>query len=89
MTPDRWRQIEDLYRAALNCPPAERAALLEATDPEIRSRVQRMLAVESGSQMLLIQAAACNLALLMRSQRQDGRTSSSVCKSAADFGSTW
>jgi len=52
MTPDRWRQIEDLYRAAQNCSPAERAALLEATDPEIRSRVQRMLAVESGSQIL-------------------------------------
>ncbi len=52
MTPDRWRQIEDLYHAAQKCPPDQRAALLEATDPEIRSRVERMLAVESGSQIL-------------------------------------
>ncbi len=52
MTPDRWRQIEDLYHAAQKCPPDQRAPLLEATDPEIRSRVERMLAVESGSQLL-------------------------------------
>jgi eukaryotic-like serine/threonine-protein kinase len=52
MTPDRWRQIEDLYHAAQKCGPADRAALLEATDPEIRSRVERMLEVESGSQIL-------------------------------------
>src|SRR5271154_3620880 len=52
MTPDRWRQIEDLYRAARDRVPAERAALLECTDPEIRARVERMLEVESGSQIL-------------------------------------
>ncbi len=52
MTPERWRQIESLYHAARDCVPAERAALLEATDPEIRARVERMLAVESGSQIL-------------------------------------
>jgi serine/threonine protein kinase len=52
MTPDRWRHIEDLYNAAQKCPPDQRAALLEATDPEIRSRVERMLAVESGTQIL-------------------------------------
>jgi serine/threonine protein kinase len=52
MTPERWRQIESLYKAAHDCVPAERAALLEGTDPEIRARVERMLAVESGSQIL-------------------------------------
>ncbi len=52
MTPDRWRQIEDLYQAARECFPADRAALLECTDPEIRARVERMLEVESGSQIL-------------------------------------
>jgi eukaryotic-like serine/threonine-protein kinase len=52
MTPDRWRQIEDLYHAARKCPPDQRAALLEASDPEIRSRVERMLEVESGSRVL-------------------------------------
>ncbi len=52
MTPDRWRQIEDLYHAAQKCQPNERAALLECTDPEIRSRVERMLELESGRQIL-------------------------------------
>jgi serine/threonine protein kinase/Tol biopolymer transport system component len=52
MTADRWRQIEQLYNAAKEAPPDQRAALLESTDPDIRARVERMLAVESGSQIL-------------------------------------
>jgi len=51
MTPEQWRHIDELYHAARNCHPNERAALLEATDPEIRSRIERMLAVDSGSQL--------------------------------------
>ncbi|HTC36595.1 MAG TPA: protein kinase [Bryobacteraceae bacterium] len=51
MTAERWRKIEDLYRAAQKVPPHERAALLESTDPDIRARVERMLEVESGSQI--------------------------------------
>lgn len=52
MTQDQWRQIEELYQAARECPPSERAALLEGTDPEIRSRLVRMLEIESGSHIL-------------------------------------
>jgi eukaryotic-like serine/threonine-protein kinase len=52
MTPEHWRQIEDLYHAAQKRGPSDRAALLECTDPEIRSRVERMLQVESGGQIL-------------------------------------
>ncbi len=52
MTPDRWRQIEDLYQAARERGPAERAALLERTDPEIRERVERMLALASEDHIL-------------------------------------
>ena len=52
MTPDRWRQIEDLYYAAQKRHPSERAALLECADPEIRSRVELMLEVRSGGQIL-------------------------------------
>ncbi len=52
LTPDRWRRIEQLYDAVRNCAPGERAALLEATDPEIRSRVERMLEIQSGSEIL-------------------------------------
>ena len=50
MTPERWRQIEDLYHAARQRSPSERAALLEAYRPDIRARVERMLDMESGSQ---------------------------------------
>jgi len=52
MTPEHWRQIEDLYHAARERSPAERAALLEGTDPDIRSRVERMLAIEPDGQIL-------------------------------------
>jgi eukaryotic-like serine/threonine-protein kinase len=52
MTPYRWRQIEQLYDAARKCAPGDRAALLEHTDPDIRARVERMLEIESGSEIL-------------------------------------
>jgi eukaryotic-like serine/threonine-protein kinase len=52
VTPEHWRQIEDLYHAAQDRGPAERAALLERTDPDIRARVERMLALDSSGQIL-------------------------------------
>ena len=52
MTPEHWRQIEDLYHAARERSPTERAALLECTDPDIRVRVERMLALESDGEFL-------------------------------------
>src|SRR5215469_16486740 len=52
LTPDRWRKIEELYQAAKNCAPGERAALLEGTDPDIRARVERMLEIESSGGLL-------------------------------------
>ena len=52
MTPEVWRQIEDLYHAARERNPKERSVLLECTDPEIRARVERMLDLDSGGQIL-------------------------------------
>ena len=52
MTPERWRQIENLYHQAQERNPAERAALLECTDPDIRNRVEQMLALDSGGEIL-------------------------------------
>lgn len=52
MTPEQWREIEELYHAAKNCRDDERAALLEFANPDIRARVERMLEVESGSGIL-------------------------------------
>src|SRR5277367_3854396 len=44
MDPQRCLEIEDLYRAVLDREPAQRAALLEAADPELRRDVESLLA---------------------------------------------
>lgn len=44
---DRWRQIEDLYRASLDIPEDERDAFLRAkcgADDQLRMEVERLLA---------------------------------------------
>ena len=52
MTPSRWQQIEELYHAALECEPGERAVLLARTDPELRREVESLLAQKSGATLL-------------------------------------
>ncbi|HKE25456.1 MAG TPA: protein kinase [Bryobacteraceae bacterium] len=52
LTPDRWRKIEELYQAAKNCAPGERAAQLDGADPDIRARVERMLEIKSSGGLL-------------------------------------
>ena len=47
MTPERWRQVEEVLQAALEREPAERAALLDrecAGDPSLRGEVESLLA---------------------------------------------
>jgi serine/threonine protein kinase len=44
MTPERWRQIEDLYHAALECAPLAREGVLAGVDPELRREVESLLA---------------------------------------------
>jgi len=48
MTPERFRQIEDLYHAARQKTGAEREALLVQTNPEIRRQVEELLAQTEG-----------------------------------------
>ena len=36
MTPERWRQIEELYHSARERAPADRVALLAQADPQLR-----------------------------------------------------
>jgi eukaryotic-like serine/threonine-protein kinase len=48
MTPERWRQIEDLYNLA--CDRGD--GVLEDADPELRREVQEMLAQKSGGRIL-------------------------------------
>src|SRR5690348_13943114 len=48
MTPDRWRQIEELYHSA-----RERGVgVLADTDPELRREVERLLAQDSDGKLL-------------------------------------
>ena len=41
MTSERWRQVEELYYAALDLAAAERAALLDRADAELSRKVAR------------------------------------------------
>src|SRR5947209_7508689 len=53
MTPERWRQIEELYHSARERGPA----VLADTDPELRREVERLLAQDSEGKILDFQAA--------------------------------
>ena len=52
MAPEKWKQIEELYLAALDLRDEERAALLSQAAPEIRVEVEGMLAQPTGSKLL-------------------------------------
>ncbi len=52
ITPERWKQIEELYSSALEQGPEERIALLAKASPEVRDIVNRMLAQETGGHIL-------------------------------------
>ena len=49
MDPSRWKQIEELYHAALECEPDERAAFLARAHPGLRREVESLLAQNSGA----------------------------------------
>lgn len=52
MTPERQRQVEQLYQTALNLPAVERGALVERLDPELRRDIESLLAKDmSGIQI--------------------------------------
>ena len=52
MTPERLRQIEELYHTAREATGGERAAILAQTDPELRRELESLLAERSGDQFL-------------------------------------
>lgn len=43
MTPERWRELEELYQVAQGLPPAEQHRLLKHSDPELRALVTGIL----------------------------------------------
>src|SRR2546426_101912 len=52
MSPERFRQIEELYHAARERTPEERAALLAQTDPELRRQVELLLLQRAAGEFL-------------------------------------
>src|SRR5687768_4130960 len=51
LTPERWRQVTELYHAALERPASDRAAILARVDPDLREEVESLL--EQSDQGLL------------------------------------
>ena len=52
MTPERFRQIEELYHAAREGTPDARAALMAQADPELRREVESLLIETPGGEFL-------------------------------------
>ena len=52
MTPERFRQIEELYHAVREGTAEERAALLAQADPELRREVESLLIKTAGDEFL-------------------------------------
>jgi Tol biopolymer transport system component len=58
MAPERWRKIEQLYLAAVDLSGEERANLLAQASPDVREKVEGMLAQPSGSKLIDLPAWA-------------------------------
>jgi serine/threonine protein kinase len=61
VTPERWRQINDLFHAALELQGAARQSLLErtsASDPELAAEVRSLLAVHHSSDRRFLEEPA-------------------------------
>jgi len=52
MTPERFRQIEELYHAAREASNEERAALLARIDPKLRCELESLFAERTGGEFL-------------------------------------
>jgi serine/threonine protein kinase len=52
MSPERFRRIEELYHAAREGTPEDRAALLARTDSELRREVESLLSESGGGEFL-------------------------------------
>ena len=63
MDPDRWKQVEDLYNAALTLESEKWEEFLEraSPDPSVREHVLSLLRVTSDGETFLRQAAAALL----------------------------
>jgi serine/threonine protein kinase/Tol biopolymer transport system component len=58
MTPEHWRQIEELYRRTVDASGEERRVLLAEASPDVRQKVEAMLAQAAGSKLIDLSAWA-------------------------------
>ena len=80
MTPDRWRQVEQLLHAALECDPSARAAFLEREcngDLALREEVESLLASSKGTHSFLEAGALEDATVLLQDSNSDGRMTGS------------
>ncbi len=74
--PERWHRVDHLFAAALERPPAERAAFLAescAGDPALRDEVERLLAADEDSSSFLENPAGELLGLALDDREESGR----------------
>jgi eukaryotic-like serine/threonine-protein kinase len=79
MTTHGWQRLEDLFHAALERPPAERAAFLAEAcgdDPELRVEVERLLEADAQASVFVGSASA-----------ELGRVAASVAPQSEQIGS--
>ncbi len=77
MTPERWRQVEEVLQAALDRPPVERAAFLDeacAGDTELLSEAGGLLSAhEEAGEFLEVPAIARDARVLFGDAMEDAR----------------
>src|SRR4051812_33628154 len=72
MTPERWRQIEQLFHAALARPPEERSSFLDEScggDETLRGEVESLLASD-GLELSVVETLPAEVAARMFSAGQ-------------------
>ena len=76
MDPERWNQVDHLFAQALDRPPAERSAFLDAAcagDTALRRQVERLLAADEEGSGFLSGAPAELLELALDDREEGGR----------------
>lgn len=64
MKPERWKQVDDLLEAALECPAPERASFLEracAGDEELRRELESLL-ISDGQEQTFFESVPAKVA---------------------------
>jgi serine/threonine-protein kinase len=76
MEPERWRQVEEVFQAALECDPGQRSAFLDSAcegDTLLREEVESLLASHHDHQFTEASAFEEGIQLLERDQSLSGR----------------